>query len=65
MADSSGIDGNSTQIVVENNVREGNFSIQIFNNGVEVESWGGLVKDENSRFYVETFIVARVRLDSY
>ena len=55
-ADSAGIDGNSTQIVVENNVREGNFSIQVFNNGVEVESWGGLVKDENSRFYVETFM---------
>jgi len=26
------------------------------NNGVEVESWGGLTKDENSRFYVETFL---------
>lgn len=55
-ADSAGIDGNNTQLVVENNIREGNFSVQVFNNGVEVESWGGLTKDENSRFYVETFL---------
>lgn len=55
-ADSAGIDGNATQVVIENNIREGNFSMQVFNNGVEVESWGGLVKDENSRFYVETFL---------
>jgi uncharacterized protein len=55
-ADTAGIDGNSTQVIVENNVREGNFVLQIFNNGVEVESWGGLTKDENSRFYVETFL---------
>lgn len=55
-ADSAGIDGNATQVVIENNVREGNFSMQIYNNGVQVESWGGLVKDENSTFYVETFL---------
>lgn len=55
-ADSAGIDGNATQIVVENNIREGNFVLSVFNNGVEVETWGGLTKDENSRFYVETFL---------
>jgi hypothetical protein len=55
-ADSAGIDGNATQVVVENNIREGNFVLQVYNNGVEVESWGGLTKDENSRFYVETFL---------
>ncbi|MEN6623048.1 MAG: phage tail sheath subtilisin-like domain-containing protein [Smithella sp.] len=55
-ADTAGIDGNATQVVVENNIREGNFILQIYNNGVEVESWGGLTKDENSRFYVETFL---------
>lgn len=55
-ADSAGIDGNATQIVIENNIREGNFVVSVFNNGVEVESWGGLTKDENSRFYVETFL---------
>jgi len=55
-ADSSGIDGNSTQVVITNNIREGNFSIQVYNGGAQVESWGGLTKDENSRFYVETFM---------
>lgn len=55
-ADSAGIDGNATQVVIENNIREGNFVLQVYNNGVEVESWGGLTKDENSRFYVETFL---------
>lgn len=55
-ADSAGIDGNSTQVVVENNIREGNFQLQVYNNGVQVESWGSLTKDETSRFYVETYI---------
>lgn len=55
-ADSAGIDGNNTQVVIENNIRDGNFSISVYNNSVEVESWGGLVKDENSQYYVETFL---------
>lgn len=55
-ADSPGIDGNGTQIVVKNNIREGNFVIEVYNNGVQVESWGNLTKDETSRFYVETFL---------
>lgn len=55
-ADSAGIDGNATQIVIENNVREGNFLVQVYNNGVQVESWGGLTKDETSQFYIETFL---------
>lgn len=55
-ADSAGIDGNLTQIVVENNVREGNFQVGVYNNGVQVESWGNLTKDETSSYYVETFL---------
>lgn len=55
-ADSAGIDGNATQIVIQNNIREGNFNIQIFNNGNQVEAWGPLVKDESSTYYVETFL---------
>jgi hypothetical protein len=55
-ADSAGIDGNQTQVVVENNIREGNFVVQVYNGGVQLESWGGLTKDETSRFYVETYI---------
>lgn len=56
MADSAGIDGNSTQVRVRNNIREGNFVVEVYNNGVQVESWGNLTKDETSRFYVETFL---------
>lgn len=55
-ADSAGIDGNATQVVVKNNIREGNFILEVYSNGVQVESWGNLTKDEASRFYVETFL---------
>jgi len=55
-ADSAGIDGNQTQVVIENNIREGNWQMEVYNNGVQVEAWGAIVKDQNSRFYVETFI---------
>lgn len=55
-ADSSGIEGNTTQVRVTNNIREGNFNIEVFSNGVQVEAWGGLTKDETSRYYVETFL---------
>jgi hypothetical protein len=55
-ADSPGIDGNGTQVVIKNNIREGNFSLEVFSNGVQVEAWGNLSKDETSRFYVETFL---------
>ena len=56
MADSPGIEGNGTQVVVRNNVREGHFVLEVYNNGVQVESWGNLSKDETSRYYVETFL---------
>lgn len=55
-ADSAGIDGNATQVVITNNIREGNFQIDVYNNGVQVESWGRLTKDETSRFYIETYL---------
>lgn len=55
-ADTAGIDGNNTQVVITNNLRQGTFDLSIFNNGVQVEAWGGLTKDETSRFYVETFL---------
>jgi hypothetical protein len=55
-ADSAGIDGNATQVVVTNNVQEGNWVMQVYNNGGQVESWGGLTKDQTSSFYIETFL---------
>jgi hypothetical protein len=56
LADTAGIDGNSTSVVVKNNVREGTFGIEVYNNGAQMESWGGLTKDQASSYYVETFI---------
>jgi phage tail sheath protein FI len=55
-ADSPGIEGNETQVVITNDNREGSWIMEIFNNGVGVESWGNLTKDATSRFYVETFM---------
>jgi len=55
-ADSPGIDGNSTQVVITNDTRQGHFVLQVFNNGVGVESWGNLSKDQTSSYYVETYI---------
>lgn len=55
-ADSPGIEGNETQVVITNDIREGSWIMEIFNNGVGVESWGNLTKDATSRFYVETFM---------
>lgn len=55
-ADSPGTAGNLTQVVIANDVREGTFSIQVYNDGEQVETWGGLVKDQSDRHYVETFM---------
>lgn len=55
-ADSAGIEGNNTQVVVFNDLREGTFRIEVYNNGVQFESWGYLTKTESSRFYVETYL---------
>lgn len=55
-ADSAGIEGNNTQVVIANDIREGTFRIEVYNNGVQFESWGYLTKTESSRFYVETYL---------
>lgn len=55
-ADSPGTEGNLTQVVIANNIRDGNFQFQVYTDGNQIEAWGQLVKDESSRFYVETFI---------
>ena len=54
--DSAGVDGNATQVVIKNNIRDGNFILEVYNNGVQMESWGNLSKDETSRYYIETFL---------
>lgn len=55
-ADTPGIDGNSTQVVITNDIREGSFVMEVYNDGVQVESWGQLTKDDTSSFYVETYL---------
>lgn len=55
-ADSPGVDGNVTQVKITNNVRDHNFTLEVYNNGVQVEAWGNLTKDPVSRFYVETYM---------
>ncbi len=55
-ADSPGIEGNATQVVIKNDIREASFTLEVYNNGTQLESWGNLSKDDASRFYVQTFI---------
>lgn len=55
-ADTPGIEGNETQVVIQNNSLDGTFSFNVYSNGVEVEQWGGLTKDSTSRFYVESYM---------
>lgn len=55
-ADSAGIDGNQTQVKITNNIRENNFVLEVYNNGTQVESWGPLTKNDQSSYYVETYL---------
>lgn len=55
-ADSAGIDGNYTQVVVKNDTTQNTFSMEVYSNGDQVESWGNLTKDSNSSFYVGTYL---------
>jgi hypothetical protein len=55
-ADSPGSAGNKTQIVIKNNIRDGNFTFEVYTDGIQVESWGALVRDESERLYVESFL---------
>lgn len=57
-ADSPGIEGNTTQIVVKNDVRSATFTIEVYNNSVQVETHGPLTKDQTSRYYVETYLTS-------
>lgn len=55
-ADSPGTAGNNTQVVIKNNIRDGNFTLEVYSDGVQVESWGALVRTESERLYVESFL---------
>ncbi len=56
-AESTGTSGNMTQVVITNNVAAGSFNMQIYSNGVNVESWGNLVlNDPTARLYADAFL---------
>jgi uncharacterized protein len=55
-ADTPGIDGNLTQVIITNNLSTSSFNLNVFNNGQQVEAWGNLVKDPSSSFYIETYL---------
>lgn len=56
LADSPGIDGNATQVVITSNDDDGTFNLDIYNYNEQVEVWGALSKNALSSRYVETFI---------
>lgn len=56
IADSAGIEGNNTVVVITNDTRQSVFSMHVYSNGVQLESWGNLTKDQESRYYVGTYL---------
>lgn len=55
-ADSVGVEGNNTAVVIKNDTAGGTFTMQVFSNSNPVESWGNLTKDSNSQYYVGTYL---------
>ena len=55
-ADSAGIEGNYTEVLIDNDTETGNFNMRVFRSGVQVEAWGQLSKAIGSRYYAETYL---------
>ena len=55
-ADSPGIEGNNTSVILQNINNENIFNVTVFSNGIQVESWGGLTMDPTSSRYVGTYL---------
>lgn len=55
-ADTVGIEGNFTQVVIKNNTRDRNWTMEVYNNGSQVESWGQITKEDTSTFYVGSYL---------
>lgn len=55
-ADSAGTEGNLTQVIIDNDIRSGQFVISVYNDGNQVESWGQLTKNQADTKYVETLM---------
>ena len=56
-ADSAGVEGNETAVVVKN-YDGGTFSISVYNMGDQVEVFGNLTMDSTSRYYVANYVNA-------
>jgi phage tail sheath protein FI len=54
-ADSAGIEGNYTQVVITSG-DAGAFNMSVYSNGEQVEAFGNLTKDATSYFYVSTYV---------
>lgn len=55
-ADSPGVDGNETQVVIVNSLTQESFNIEIYSNSVQVEAWGNVTKNQASSYYIETYM---------
>lgn len=55
-ADSPGIDGNATQLVITNSTSDGTFTIDVYSYNQQVEIHGGLSKNPLNFRYLETYI---------
>jgi phage tail sheath protein FI len=55
-ADSAGIDGNQTQVKITNNIVDGNFTLEVYSYGSQVEQFGLLSKDETNTYFVESYL---------
>ncbi len=55
-ADTPGVDGNNTQLIISSHISDGDFTIEVYSYGSQVEAWGNLTKDPSSRFYVESYM---------
>ena len=53
-ADSAGVDGNATQVVIKNDLREGVFTMEVYNDSNQMEAWGnlGIELDYYSKFSI-------------
>ena len=55
-ADTVGIEGNYTQVVIKSNNRDSNWTFEIYNNSAQVESWGQLTKNDASTYYIGSYL---------
>lgn len=55
-AESAGVDGNFTQFVVKNNTVQNTFTVEVYSNGANVETFGNLTKNVLSFFYAPLYL---------